>query len=116
MFGITTIQEIPVYGYTWGFSGFGLFLGLVTIFWFILAIACRLKLRLDDSGWLFFLTFFLMSASIIAFKNGTEYIDHYNYQVIIDENVSMQEFTNKYEIIEQQGISYIVQEKGIKAD
>jgi hypothetical protein len=34
------------------------------------------------------------------------------YQVIIDESVSMSEFFEKYEIIEQEGKIYTVKEKG----
>lgn len=34
------------------------------------------------------------------------------YQVLIDESVSMSEFFEKYEIIEQEGKIYIVKEKG----
>jgi hypothetical protein len=35
----------------------------------------------------------------------------YKYQVLVDDTVSMQDFTAKYNILEQQGITYIVEEK-----
>ena len=35
----------------------------------------------------------------------------YTYQVYLDETVNMIEFAKKYEIIEQQGITYIIREK-----
>lgn len=34
------------------------------------------------------------------------------YQVLIDENVSIIEFTNKYKILSQKGITYWIQDKG----
>lgn len=34
------------------------------------------------------------------------------YQVLIDENVSITEFTNKYKILSQEGITYWIQDKG----
>ena len=37
--------------------------------------------------------------------------DKSQYQVIVDDNISMAEFTQRYNIIEQEGITYWVTEK-----
>jgi hypothetical protein len=33
------------------------------------------------------------------------------YQVLLENNIDIKEFSQKYEIVEQQGISYIIKEK-----
>lgn len=38
-------------------------------------------------------------------------VQEVRYEVTIDDSVSMKEFTNKYEIIEQRGEIYVVREK-----
>jgi uncharacterized protein YacL len=42
----------------------------------------------------------------------TDTIDHIEYKVTIDDSVSMNEFLDKYEIIDQEGKIYTVKEKG----
>ena len=36
---------------------------------------------------------------------------HLYYQVLLEDNIDIKEFSQKYEIVEQQGISYIIREK-----
>ena len=48
--------------------------------------------------------------SVIVDLNHPMY-DKSQYQVIIDDSVSMTEFTQRYNIIEQEGITYWVTEK-----
>ena len=38
-------------------------------------------------------------------------IDHIEYKVIVDDSVSMNEFLNKYEILDREGKIYIVKER-----
>lgn len=38
-------------------------------------------------------------------------IDHIEYKVIVDDSVSMNEFLNKYELLEQDGKIYTVKER-----
>lgn len=47
--------------------------------------------------------------SITKSKTNTSYIE---YKVIIDESVSMVEFMDKYEILNQEGEIYTVKERG----
>ena len=41
----------------------------------------------------------------------TDTVDHIEYKVTIDDSVSMNEFLDKYEIIDQEGKIYTVKEK-----
>ena len=41
----------------------------------------------------------------------TDTVDHIEYKVTIDDSVSMNEFLDKYEIIDQEGKIYAVKEK-----
>lgn len=45
------------------------------------------------------------------FPKTTERKTIYRYEVIIDDNVSYKEFTDKYTVIEQRGQIYVVEEK-----
>ena len=49
--------------------------------------------------------------SVIVDLNHPMY-DKSQYQVIVDDSISMAEFTQRYKIIEQEGITYWVTEKG----
>jgi uncharacterized protein YacL len=44
-------------------------------------------------------------------EDETDTIDHVEYKVTIDDSVSMNEFLDKYEIIDQEGKIYTVKEK-----
>lgn len=44
-------------------------------------------------------------------EDETDTIDHIEYKVIIDDSVSMNEFLNKYEILDQEGKIYTVRER-----
>ena len=62
------------------------------------------------------LVFFVLALSIgtVGSLGGTPSktnISHIEYKVIIDNSVSMNEFLNKYEIIDQEGKIYTVKER-----
>lgn len=52
---------------------------------------------------------------LLAFAIGLALIiapnTHLYYQVLLENDVNIKEFSQKYEIVEQQGISYIIKEK-----
>lgn len=77
---------------TWVKDGFDGELVLLTIW---LTIAC------------FVLGFVLTTAT----EHETDTIDCIEYKVTIDDSVSMNEFLDKYEIIDQEGKIYTVKEK-----
>jgi len=86
----------------------------------------------DASGWIIFgiiLFFSIFSASVISeYWQGLFYLlipilmfcyagkisiqlDHVEYQVTINENVKMSEFTSKYVVIKQEGQIFTIKEK-----
>ena len=92
------------------FAGIGLLIGLIVsiIEWidygfdgdyivliFVLPIACAFLGFLGS----------LMSA------HETDIVDHIEYKVTIDDSVSMNEFLDKYEILNQEGKIYTVKER-----
>ena len=49
--------------------------------------------------------------AFIAFTPETDTVHHIEYKVTIDNSVSMNEFLDKYEIIDQEGKIYTVKER-----
>ena len=47
----------------------------------------------------------------MIFEHETDTIDHIEYKVTIDDSVSMNEFLDKYEILDQEGKIYTVKER-----
>ena len=71
---------------------------------------------LDDKWWITMLIIVLSYAGILLMSNLdknllTEPTGQYKYQVTIDDDVSMTEFLEKYEIIEVNGKIYTIREK-----
>ena len=56
------------------------------------------------------ITIFCTFSTLISYESNGPEVTEYQYQVIVDDSVSMTEFTDKYEIIEVKGESYIVKE------
>ena len=99
------IQVIEIANYTWGFSWIGLLLASIGIILFILCVV----------GWcasgfsaIATILFFL---SIARFATGKELEPTMQYQVVLNDSMTVEELYKEYEIIEQKGISYIIQEK-----
>ena len=61
---------------------------------------------------LFFIFFIVFGAMVITGIVMLAYPGEYYYQIIVDDNISISQITEKYEIIENQGISLIVKERG----
>lgn len=108
MEGITILQTIVEKHTTWGFSWMGFFCIIAAIGIFILCL-------IVDEGSLVQLgicgAFILGLVSVCIFSVGKEMPDTYLYQVIVDDSVPLNVFTEKYEIKSQEGITYWVVEK-----
>jgi hypothetical protein len=50
-------------------------------------------------------------ALAVITRHGTDTIDYIEYKVTIDDSVSMNEFLDKYEILDQEGKIYTVKER-----
>ena len=92
---------------------------LTAIVSFCVAVVFGFFVSLTEKDFLFgftvFLTISAIAAPLIGFaigKNTGEPIEYKTqYQVLIDESVSMTEFYEKYNIIERKGETYIIEEK-----
>lgn len=107
MAGVTVLQAVtPIAGVTVLIFGMSF---VVTFVCMIIAIICYC----DDfvkSGIVFTI---ICVAGVITGVTAMFHpmYDKTQYQVIIDDTVSMTEFTQRYNIIEQEGITYWVTEK-----
>jgi uncharacterized protein YqgC (DUF456 family) len=93
---------------------------LAGIVWILVIIACgMIAYGLEDYnrgeaamagcliGAMIGLLFWVMTCAMTS----TPTVQEVQYEITIDDSVSMKEFTNKYEIIEQRGEIYVVREK-----
>lgn len=83
----------------------GGFIGLVVGFW---------GAAMEDSigfGTILFIAIFIVIGAIIGFSDAkpTHYVP--TYKVVISDEVSMNDFMEKYEILEQDGRIYTVKER-----
>lgn len=102
------INTEEIINYTWGWSWAGF---IVIILGFIFCIALYV-LGVDSDNplpTLFFAIF--LGIGITIFSSAKELPPITQYQVIFKENSNINEILNKYDIIEQRGSSFIIQEK-----
>ena len=117
MEGVTILNEFEVVTKT-VFSGESFWWG--ALIGAIVGLVLAIILGLHEMDWLAFFTgvgvyctilavFFGLLLGFVLLPKPVEYETH--YEVSIDENVNMQEFMDKYEIIETRGSIYTVREK-----
>ena len=99
------IQVIEIANYIWGFSWIGLLLAVISVILFILCV-----IGWCPSGFSAIATI-LIFLSIAHFAHGKELEPTIQYQVTLNDSMTVEELYKEYEIIEQKGISYIIQEK-----
>ena len=117
MEGVTILNSFEVvteYIFSWPAFWAGAIIGTV------IAIVAAIIFGVSEGEWSAF--FFSLIAFSIAFSGIMGFLCGYkicpepvayetHYEVSIDENVNMQEFMDKYEIIETRGSIYTVKEK-----
>lgn len=87
----------------------GIVLGLVST---IVTIMCFVDYRDDIVGSIFgVLVLICMIISVLSALPSETNVDHIEYKVTIDDSVSMNEFLDKYEILDQEGKIYTVKER-----
>lgn len=111
MEGVTILNTIEVMASTWGFSIVGLIIAILSLLFLIGIIFSIIKNEVIITSFLSLLVVFGVIISTMCFGSANEYFDHYEYQVIVDDSVSLVEFTEKYEILDQEGLIYTVKEK-----
>jgi hypothetical protein len=111
---ILATEEVAIAWASWNWRGFLSTVGLVFFVTLIVSILAGVS---DD--WRLGVTIFLIAfiagsalfGTLVGRTSGepTEY--ETRYKVVIDDSVSMNEFLEKYEIIDQDGKIYTVREK-----
>ena len=111
---ILATEEVAIAWASWNWKGFLLTVGLC----FLVAIVAGVLAGVSDDwelGVIIFLVVFIASGALfgtlVGFTTGEPIGYKTQYKVVIDDSVSMNEFTEKYEIIDQDGKIYIIQEK-----
>lgn len=111
---ILATEEVAIAWANWNWRGFLLTVGLC----FLVAIVTGILAGGSDDwelGITIFLIVFLVGGALfgafVGYATGepTEY--ETQYKVVIDDSVSMNEFTEKYIIIDQEGKIYTVRER-----
>ena len=111
---ILATEEVAIAWASWNWKGFLLAVGLCLLVGIIAGILASIS---DDweLGVIIFLVVFIAGSALFGTLVGCttdEPIEYETlYKVVIDNSVSMNEFTEKYEIIDQDGKIYIVREK-----
>lgn len=108
---MTILQTVEIVEKTWGWNWLGFAIG-------VLAIGSMITFFLFDNdgdaamaALSLFLCIVLTVASALVFANTKEK-DRYNkYQVLLDDSVSVNELYENYEVIEQEGITFWVEDK-----
>lgn len=113
MEGVTILNTIEVITSTWGFSIAGLLFAIVALLILIGTIFSIIKDEGLEASVFGLITGISVFISLMCFGTANEYFDYYKYQVIIDDSVSLTEFMEKYEILDQEGLIYTVKEKEI---
>jgi hypothetical protein len=113
MDGVTILQTIDVIDYVprIGVASVIFFLLFLGLFIGAMYYNCDCGMGYENTGYLLFSASILclIVSLFLTFYLNPE-ITGQQYQVLIDDSVSMKEFTQHYQIIEQQGITYIVEE------
>ena len=117
MNGVEILSQETIYetAFPWWlilvFAGVGLVIGI------IVAIVSYIDYKMFDPA--NFATIFMITVlgawlgtlGMILLEYETNTINHIEYKVTIDDSVSMNEFLDKYEILDQEGKIYTVKER-----
>lgn len=110
MDGVIILQTIEKCSWTWGWSWWGLILALIGIGSLFIAIV----FICDGGGGEFApitLTIVSIIGAFVMFSTAKGDKTWNQYQVLVDESVSMTEFLENYEIIKTEGITLWVEDK-----
>ena len=112
---ILATESVAIAWESWSWASF--WTGIVIMFCVAILVGIIFGLQEADvlAGLTMFLTLFILGGALLGILFGCNYVDPTEYtdqyKVTVDETVSMTEFMEKYEIIEQEGKIYTVREK-----
>jgi Zn-dependent membrane protease YugP len=90
---------------------FSVFLGLLVLGLVLLLIGIIAdSLGFVKTGGIMFVCSFILFLISLPVDAMTQIPDYTKYEVILDDSVSMNEFMNTYEVLEQRGQIYVVKE------
>lgn len=103
--GINVLNTIAIHKEfpTWAYLTIGLLFGVG------IGLTCCFEFKTIIVGIILFISGFLVL--VYGINTNLQYSGEYNYQVTIDESVSMVDFTSKYDIIRVDGEIYTIREK-----
>lgn len=92
------------------------FAGVGLLICFVIAIINWIEYGFDGDGIMLMVAgviigFFIGVLGYLMSIHETDVVSHIEYKVIADDSVSMNEFLDKYEILDQEGKIYTVKEK-----
>ena len=117
MNGVEILSQETIYETTYPWWFILIFAGIGLIVGIIIMIINYLDYEMFDPTLLIltggFVIIGLIFGMLIAENTNheTDTVDHIEYKVTIDDSVSMNEFLDKYEILDQEGKIYTVKEK-----
>lgn len=115
MEGVIILNTIAEEVHEGSIFGFSTVFGILCVFFGIIIAALSIIYN-SDFNILFLMGVLLVAAGIITtyyeYPNNGEVVGYnYSYEVLIEDDVNFNEFTSKYEIIDQRGDIYTVVEK-----
>lgn len=118
MQGITILSEQVVYKVDCLWWLFFLFMGIGFVIGLILAIS-----EWANIGWKADYLYLILGTTIVGVCFGflgivfseyeTDVVDHIEYKVTVSEDVNFNEFMNKYEVVDQEGLIYTIKEREV---
>ena len=107
MEGVDIVNIIQNYDYTWGIYGPAIIIAILGAFLILVGV-----IYFSEDGGMAIISIamgiVLLFAGVYGSAIAKEVPSDIHYQVIIDEDVNMKDFTKKYDIIEVQGEIYTV--------
>ena len=112
---ILVTEQVAIAYEPFNWTTFWVTLGVCFVIGLVAGVIFGLNERDFIAGLVMFLCMFIVGGSIVSILLGavtgkpTEYTEQ--YKVTVDESVSMTEFMEKYEIVEQEGKIFVVRER-----
>lgn len=114
MDGVTILNTIEV-------TGVSRNVVIATLICFVIALLIMFILKVSEDSIFYIFLLFLLIGDVLGLlaclfvgtcQTGNRKTGELQYEVTIDDTVSMTEFNKKYEIIEQRGDIFVVKERG----
>lgn len=119
MQGVTILSEQAVYEVDCLWWLFFLFLGIGFVTGLIVAIKEWIHFGLNaDILWLMLVSTligaYFGALGVIFSEHETDVVDHIEYKVTVSDDVDFNEFMSKYEVIDTEGLIYIIKEREVE--